>query len=1021
MRKITHPFSIAAWKSVCIFAGLLIAAIAPGALIGIPSALADPIPATGSITLTGASAILFSPPTLVDLNKDGKQEILVGTSDGKVYALQYTSGGSHLEVKWGPHNTATDLGCASTGIHGAISAGDLDGDGAIEVVVPVGDVNVNKCGGIVALNGLTGATKWAYKTFDYMNNSTGASSPDGLSDAVVSTPALGDLDNDGKLEIIFGSFDFRVHALRYDGSGEMPGWPVFVRDTTWSSPALADIDNDGLLEIIIGVDTHAEGPPFNTPNGGGLYVFRGDGTLQPGFPQFIGQTIYSSPAVGDLDGSGTLKIVHGTGDFFNNPTDGFKVYAWNPNGSSYRTWTTTGYVRESPALGDLDNDGKPEVVVGALDSKLYALKYDGSTLWSVTPTNYSGLSALGDFGSPALATYNNADTKPDAFINIYWDSAVLSGTNGAQLSANHFPGDSRPAYVSGCTTQVNAPALGDIDGDGVLELVLGSGDNSEANCGTGRVVYWKLTGTTAPADWSNTSTVPWPMFGQNARHTRVYPKRAAFDSEVVSHTIPSVLAPGQQKQVTITLRNTGTSNWTQAGQIKLGAVDNSDPFTSTLRYDLNPAESVALNMTRTFTITLQAPISDGYYTTDWRMVEEGVQWFGRTVSVRVKVGNQPALHVLTTQGLYAGGLATTPFPAPNFPVTFNNWPAALVWKLTADRRGYYLLDSTGAVWAGGAAKPLFPPGTGSDPRDLVLGPDGISYYELLGDGTIKGCDPNGCSRTFSPATPTGIQARSLAVISSDKIHVDGIYVVDGLGNLYRGGTAPALNPTPAGIPLGNDLIRRIKLTPNGTGYYLIDMYGNLYNGGSAPVLTPGYTPQTGQDWARDFELKLDGAGYYLLAKTDAIYSGGSATPLTVDLPPTSTNDMGRDLELVDTRVYSGPMLQTNPTSVDTFYRIGSGINPTFTLTIANVGGSGTINWSATNPTTVTLSSPSGAVSTSANITGTVNASGYVTGTYPIGNIVISGADGVNPVAGSPQNIPVTLRVGSPVFLPLIIK
>jgi len=305
----------------------VIMAMLQSSKLGGKTASAGPVPPAGMVSLFGAGPVRFSPPTLVDLNGDGREEILVGTADGKVFAITSTTTYPYLSILWS-HDTTAELGSPTT-IRGAISAADLDGDGTIEVVVPVGGVfDTNTYGGLVVLNGSDGSLRWSYRTYDHTGSQL---RPDGKSDGVVGAPALGDLDNDGKLEIVFGSFDHRVYAFHYDGS-MVSGWPKFVRDTVWTSPALADLDNDGLLEVIFGVDTHQEGPPFNTPNGGGLYVFHGDGRIMNGWPQFIGQTIYSSPAVGDLDGDGQLEIVNGTGDFFNNPSAGNKVYVWNPQG-----------------------------------------------------------------------------------------------------------------------------------------------------------------------------------------------------------------------------------------------------------------------------------------------------------------------------------------------------------------------------------------------------------------------------------------------------------------------------------------------------------------------------------------------------------------------------------------------------------------------------------------------------------------------------------------------------------------
>jgi len=76
--------------------------------------------------------------------------------------------------------------------------------------------------------------------------------------------------------------------------------------------------------------------------------------------------VESSPALGDIDGDGKLEIVVGSNDD--------KLYALNgEDGSVLWSYTTGGDIVSSPALGDIDGDGKLEIVVGSNDDKLYAL------------------------------------------------------------------------------------------------------------------------------------------------------------------------------------------------------------------------------------------------------------------------------------------------------------------------------------------------------------------------------------------------------------------------------------------------------------------------------------------------------------------------------------------------------------------------------------------------------------------------------------------------------------------------
>ncbi len=111
-----------------------------------------------------------------------------------------------------------------------------------------------------------------------------------------------------------------------------------------------------------------------------------------------------------------------------------------------------------------------------------------------------------------------------------------------------------------------------------------------------------------------------------------------YSCEYVSDTIPSNMSPGQSCNVSVTFRNRGVL-WTTARDFRLGAVDDSDPFTSFTRLDISG--EVRPGQTYTFSFTMTAPSSPGTYITDWRMVRDGVAWFGPTHSEQVNVGSGP--------------------------------------------------------------------------------------------------------------------------------------------------------------------------------------------------------------------------------------------------------------------------------------------------------------------------------------------------------------------------------------------
>ncbi len=173
-----------------------------------------------------------------------------------------------------------------------------------------------------------------------------------LQDVASSSPALGDIDPSFPgLEIVFTSKNNFVHALRADGQ-EVAGWPQGVMVTSGdASPVIADLDRDGRLEVVVAGDNQ-------------LYVFRADGSAFPGFPVSWGGSSFSSPAVGDMDGDGLMEIIAGGQDE--------KAYAWHSDGSKLlgfpiRTW---GIFKSSATLSDL-GDGRVSTLLGCYDYFLY--------------------------------------------------------------------------------------------------------------------------------------------------------------------------------------------------------------------------------------------------------------------------------------------------------------------------------------------------------------------------------------------------------------------------------------------------------------------------------------------------------------------------------------------------------------------------------------------------------------------------------------------------------------------------
>lgn len=125
-----------------------------------------------------------------------------------------------------------------------------------------------------------------------------------LDDRIIAPFAGGDVDGDGDPEIVVGTYgqgdpqNGNLLVLQHDGvlASEWPQWAGIAQTPSqWGGPALADLDGDGRLEIITGSFF-------------GTYVFRGNGSPFPGFPKLTAE-VFAQAAVADLDADGHLEIV----------------------------------------------------------------------------------------------------------------------------------------------------------------------------------------------------------------------------------------------------------------------------------------------------------------------------------------------------------------------------------------------------------------------------------------------------------------------------------------------------------------------------------------------------------------------------------------------------------------------------------------------------------------------------------------------------------------------------------------
>ncbi|MEM6997179.1 MAG: VCBS repeat-containing protein [Myxococcota bacterium] len=356
---------------------------------------------------------------------------------------------------------------------------DDNGDGSIDlcdtpdIVVVVGTSGGSPFGFPGQIYVLDGATGSEHFHIDAASN-------------VTTTPALGDLDGDGVVEIVTAAANGDIVAYDHEGTllfSEPADWPYIGDGGTISgyygaAIALADVDNDGDVEIIAGnfIADH-EGQTvvtFDEPAGwwsataaadldgdGDLEIvlghaaFHHDGTpayvtdLQPGYPQIADLDADPEPEILLVNPLGISLIDHdGTVQYQDeNPT---AVDAW-PGGELDER------VLMRPAtVHDFDGDGGPEYAVSSRE--FYSVyEPDGSLLWSVPVADLSGIAA-------GTAFDFLGDGVPEA---MYADESQLfvfdSGSGDVLLQS---PRSS--------ATLTEYPVVADVDNDGSAEIVVTS-------------------------------------------------------------------------------------------------------------------------------------------------------------------------------------------------------------------------------------------------------------------------------------------------------------------------------------------------------------------------------------------------------------------------------------------------------------------------------------------------------------------------------------------------------------------